>query len=79
MTPPIVAAMTLDCTGLRCPMPIVKLGVAIRQAAPGTRIEIHATDPAFEPDLDAWARKTGHAVLEFERGAIQRAVVEKAA
>lgn len=71
--------MTLDCTGLRCPMPIVRLGVAIRQAAPGTRIEVCATDPAFEPDLDAWARKTGHAVLEFHRGAVQRAIVEKAA
>lgn len=71
--------MTLDCTGLRCPMPIVKLGVAIRQAPPGTRIEVSATDPAFEPDLEAWARKTGHAVLEFHRGDVQRAIVEKAA
>lgn len=73
-----VPALTLDCTGLRCPMPIVRLGLAIRQAAAGTRIEVSATDPAFEPDLDAWARKTGHLVIAFQRGDVQRAIVEKA-
>lgn len=56
-------------------MPIVKLGMTARQLAPGTEIEVEATDPAFEPDLLAWAKKTGHAVLQFEGGEVQRAVV----
>lgn len=68
----------LNCTGLRCPMPIVKLGLAIRQLPVGGRVEIQADDVAFEPDLRAWARQTGHAILEFEGGPVARAVVQKA-
>ena len=56
-------------------MPIVKLGMAVRQLAAGTEIEVEATDPAFEPDLQAWARKTGHTIVTFTAGEIQRAVV----
>jgi len=71
------AATTLDCTGLRCPMPIVKLGLAIRQLPSGARIEVRADDPAFEPDLRAWARQTGHLLLAFEPGTVPRALVQK--
>lgn len=66
----------LDCRGLRCPMPIVKLGMAVRQLEDGTEVEVEATDPAFEPDLHAWARKTGHTVVHFDHGGdVQRALV----
>lgn len=71
-------AAEIDCKGLRCPMPIVKLGTAIRQLQTGEQLRVEATDPAFGPDLAAWARKTGHRVVKFEDGAVQRAVVEKA-
>lgn len=68
--------MRLDCRGLRCPMPIVKLGMAARQVEADTDIEVEATDPAFEPDLHAWAKKTGHTILAFEGGRdVQRALV----
>jgi tRNA 2-thiouridine synthesizing protein A len=67
----------LDCTGLRCPMPIVKLGLAIRPLPAGARVEVRADDAAFEPDLRAWARQTGHAIVEFDAGAVTRALVEK--
>ena len=69
--------MHLDCKGLRCPMPIVKIGMAIRGIEPGSRLTVEATDPAFEPDLAAWSRKTGHRVIEFAQGQVQRAVVEE--
>jgi len=69
---------SLDCRGLRCPMPIVKLGLAIRQAPSGALVEVRADDVAFEPDLRAWARQTGHAIVTFEAGPVARAVVQKA-
>ena len=79
MPPPLPASITaLDCTGLRCPMPIVKLGLAIRSLASGARVEVRADDAAFEPDLRAWARQTGHAIVELDAGPVTRAVVEKA-
>lgn len=60
-------------------MPIVKLGLAIRQVEVGGCLEIEATDAAFHPDLQAWARKTGHEIVQFQAGDVQRALVRKAA
>lgn len=67
----------LDCKGLRCPMPIVRVGLAMRQLAAGEQLTVEATDPAFQPDISAWARKTGHRLVEFDAGPPQRAVLEK--
>lgn len=78
MSTAAVTHTSLDCTGLRCPMPIVKLGLAIRQLPSGAQVEVRADDVAFEPDLRAWARQTGHAVVTFEAGPVARAVVQKA-
>ena len=69
----------LDCRGLRCPMPIVRLSQAIRKLQDGEHIEVEATDAAFEPDLQAWARQLGHAVVSFQAGEVQRAVIQKGA
>ena len=69
----------LDCKGLRCPMPIVRLSQALRKMSDGERIEVEATDAAFEPDLQAWARQLGHSVISFQAGDVQRAIIEKGA
>jgi hypothetical protein len=45
---------------------------------PGARVEVRADDAAFEPDLRAWARQTGHAIVALDPGAVTRALVEKA-
>ena len=50
----------------------------IRQAPSGALVEVRADDVAFEPDLRAWARQTGHAIVTFEAGPVARAVVQKA-
>lgn len=48
-------------------MPIVELTKAARAAEPGDRIEVTATDLAFKPDLEAWARRMGHTIESFEQ------------
>jgi tRNA 2-thiouridine synthesizing protein A len=68
----------LDCTGLRCPLPIVKVSLAMRTMAAGERLLVEATDPAFRPDIMAWTRQLGHRLVSFEPGAVQRALIEKA-
>jgi len=50
----------LDCTGLSCPMPIVKLAKAVRTMAAGDSITVTADDPGFEPDIKAWVEAQGH-------------------
>lgn len=67
----------IDCKGLSCPMPIVKLSRAMKNLAAGQTVTVEATDPAFEADLQAWAKQMGHAILEFTGGTVQKAVIEK--
>jgi tRNA 2-thiouridine synthesizing protein A len=57
-------AQTLDCRGLLCPMPVIKLSKAIKTIAPGAVLEMLATDPGSVPDLDAFRKQTGHEIVE---------------
>lgn len=67
----------LDCRGLQCPDPIVRLFLAMKELDAGDRLVIEATDPAFHPDLAAWILSTGHHLERFEEGEVKRAVIRK--
>lgn len=56
-------ARVLDCKGMLCPIPIVKLSKAIKELAVGQVLRLDATDPGSMPDVAAWGRQTGHEVL----------------
>lgn len=58
---------TLDCSGLSCPMPIIKTKKAIDALQVGQVLKMIATDPGSVPDVNAWAAKTGHSVLSHEQ------------
>jgi len=69
----------LDCRGMRCPMPIVKLSMAIKSLDAEAELTVTADDPAFRPDLEAWVRKTGNDLVSFEVvDEIAYAVIRKA-
>ncbi len=57
-------AMLIDARGLTCPMPIVKAAQGMRSVQSGDIVEVLATDPGAVPDFEAWARTTGHTLLE---------------
>ena len=68
----------IDCTGLFCPLPIVKTREAIREIAVGQVLEMLSDDPGSDPDMKSWARRSGHDLLEVTRdGAIFRFLVRK--
>ena len=67
----------LDCQGLSCPMPIVKIAKKIKKMKGGEALKVTANDPAFRADLEAWCNKLGHALESFEDGPVQTAVVRK--
>ena len=72
-------ASTLDCKGLVCPLPVIKLSKAIKAAAQGAVIELLATDPGAVADLEAFERQTGHKVLErSESNGVFRFLVQRA-
>lgn len=68
----------LDCKGLRCPMPIVRISQAMKLVPAGGKLRVEATDPAFRPDLEAWVRRVGHRLVDFQGGSVQTATIEKA-
>ncbi|WP_062295362.1 sulfurtransferase TusA family protein [Demequina maris] len=52
--------VTVDATGMLCPLPIIELAKAARGRDAGTEITVLATDLAARVDVPAWARMTGH-------------------
>lgn len=63
--------MELDCRGMRCPLPIIKLARAIRDSP---EITLLSDDPATLPDLTAWARMTGN---QFTQVGVDAYLVKK--
>ncbi|WP_096186345.1 sulfurtransferase TusA family protein [Evansella halocellulosilytica] len=55
----------LDAKGLACPMPIVKTKKAINEIESGQVLEVHTTDKGAKSDLTAWAKSTGHELLDY--------------
>lgn len=53
-------AIHVDACGLQCPGPVLKLKQSMDAATVGDLLEIHATDPGFSRDAEAWCRSTGH-------------------
>ena len=68
----------IDCTGLFCPMPIVKTREAMTLMRAGEILEMLSDDPASDPDMRSWAQNTGNELLEVTRdGAVYRFVIRK--
>lgn len=51
---------TLDLTGLKCPLPILKTKKALAQMQAGEVITVLATDAGAPDDFAAFCRQTGH-------------------
>ncbi len=62
------ADQTLDCKGLSCPMPILKLAKAIDAMESGKVLELLGTDPGSKTDVPKWCDKTGNEFLGMEEG-----------
>jgi tRNA 2-thiouridine synthesizing protein A len=54
--------MELDCRGMRCPIPIIKLAHALKTES---AVKLLSDDPATLPDLTAWARMTGNELTQI--------------
>ena len=68
----------IDCLGLFCPVPILRVRDAMRQMQPGQVLEMISDDPASPADMQGWAARSGHELLEIDRtGAAFRFVVRK--
>ena len=60
----VTADKELDCSGMLCPMPIIKTAKAIKEVEIGQVLKMISTDPGAPPDMEAWVRQTGHEMIE---------------
>ena len=49
---------TLDVRGMMCPLPVLKARKALKRLAPGTTLEVLATDPAAVIDFKHFCETT---------------------
>ena len=69
---------SLDARGKACPMPIVLVAKAMRDASTGDSLKIQADDRAFPEDVRAWCKKTGHELLSLDnKPGYYEAVIKK--
>jgi tRNA 2-thiouridine synthesizing protein A len=52
---------------MQCPLPVVKTAQAIKKMPAGEVLEVLATDPGVEPDMNAWSRRTGNELISINR------------
>lgn len=68
----------LDCRGLFCPLPLVKLNKEMKKMEPSEFIKVLATDPGSKRDFDSWCKKTGNKLLEiFEDNGLFTFIIQK--
>ena len=63
----LVNPIEVDARGLRCPLPVIRLAEAARDAPAGTWIIVLASDPAARYDIPAWCRMRDHELREMTR------------
>ena len=59
----------LDTRGLNCPLPILKAKKALADLPSGQVLRVVSTDPGSVRDFQAFARQTGHELVEQSNGA----------
>ena len=62
-----MADIDLDRKAISCPMPIVRIAKAVKTMSPGQTLEVEATDPSFQADVEAWTRRTAMIFIHSER------------
>ena len=50
----------IDCRGLRCPLPVLKMEKRLGQLKPGARVTVLATDPIARIDIPLFCTQHGH-------------------
>lgn len=57
-------AEQLDLSGLKCPMPVLMTGRALRRISPGEAVAVTVTDALAPLDLRHLCQRDGHVILD---------------
>jgi tRNA 2-thiouridine synthesizing protein A len=61
----IKADLLVDCRGLSCPMPILRLKKELKNMKTDQIVEIWSTDPGSKKDMPDFAKKQGEEFLGY--------------
>jgi tRNA 2-thiouridine synthesizing protein A len=64
----IKADLLVDCRGLSCPMPILRLKKELKTMKTGQIVEVWSTDPGSKKDMPDYAKKQGEEFLGYIDG-----------
>ena len=72
-----MATITLDCLGMKCPQPTLKVTVMAVKMKPGDVLEVVADCPTFEKDVRDWCARSRKALLWVkEEGTAKRCQIQ---
>ena len=55
---------TLDATGLKCPLPVLRARKAMKDVAAGGELRVIATDPGAPKDFEHFCAAAGHELVD---------------
>ncbi|OGV71976.1 MAG: hypothetical protein A3K19_22220 [Lentisphaerae bacterium RIFOXYB12_FULL_65_16] len=58
-----MANEVLNCKGLKCPQPVLKLAIKAHTAPKGSTVEVHADCPSFPKDVEKWCKDSGKVLM----------------
>lgn len=58
---------TLDCSGLQCPEPFLKVSKALEEMKDGELLKVRAVDLGFVRDVESWCKRTGNTFQKTEK------------
>ncbi|HKM30176.1 MAG TPA: DsrE/DsrF/DrsH-like family protein, partial [Bacilli bacterium] len=61
------AVQILDCCGMQCPGPIMKVNETIKTMKDGEVLQVSATDMGFARDVEAWCSRTNNTFIKAEK------------
>ena len=74
-----MADKTLDCLGMKCPMPVLKTKKELKTIASGKILEVISDDVGAKKDIPALLHKTGDELVELkEEGSKLTFIIKKA-
>lgn len=67
--------VSLDACGLQCPGPIRRVFEEMGKMKDGDILEVKASDPGFQKDINSWCSKTGNTLVKGEFNKKEKAFV----
>lgn len=56
-------AEILDCKGMKCPKPVLKVAIKANSLAQGSVLEVHADCTSFPEDIKKWCEDSGKVLI----------------